>query len=97
MIIYQDIDEPLDPPNCRRLIRRILSEGSVRFSKHALEEIAKDDLAEIDIVNVLRGGFPGPGEFENGSWRYCVKAQRIAVVVAFRSEASLVVVTAWRF
>jgi hypothetical protein len=97
MIIYQDIDEPLDPPRCRRLIRRILAEGSVRFSKHALEEMVNDDLSEMDIVNVLRGGFPGPGELENGSWRYCVRAQRIAVVVAFRSEASLVGVTAWRF
>ena len=88
--------EPLDTPACRRLIRRILSQGSVRFSKHALEEIAADDLAEIDIVNVLRGGFPGPAELENGSWRYCVKAQHIAVVIAFRSPTSLVV-TAWRF
>ena len=91
------MDEPLGEPECRQLIRQVLSKGSLSFSRHALSEMATDRLAETDIVNVLRGGFPGPGELENGSWRYCVKTQRIAVVVSFRSRASLVVVTAWRF
>jgi hypothetical protein len=57
----------------------------------------KDALSEIDITNVLRGGVVDPAEFETGSWRYRVRTQRIAVVIAFRSEESLVVVTAWRF
>ncbi len=58
--------------------------------------MAKDGLAEIDVVNVLRGGVVEPGEWENGSWRYRVRTSRIAVVAAFRSETMLVVVTAWR-
>lgn len=34
---------------------------------------------------------------ENGSWRYRVRTARMAVIVAFRSETALRVVTAWRF
>lgn len=91
------MDEPFDEMQCRQLIRRILKDGSLGFSTHAHEEMEKDGLAEIDVVNVLRGSFPGPGEFENGSWRYRVQTRQIAVVVAFRSETYLRVVTAWRF
>jgi hypothetical protein len=90
------LDEPLDPAAARALIRSILADGSVRFSRHALEEMQKDGLAEIDVVNVLRGGAVDPAEFENGTWRYRVRSQRIVVVIAFRSKTSLVVVTAWR-
>ena len=51
----------------------------------------------LDVANVLRGGVVDPGEYENGSWRYRVRTARIAVIVAFRSETELRVVTAWRF
>lgn len=58
--------------------------------------MAKDGIEEIDCVNVLRGGVVGPGEFENGSWRYPVRASRVTVIVAFRSDTQLVIVTVWR-
>jgi hypothetical protein len=89
--------EPVSPPEARRLIRDIIENGSVSFSKHAEEEMAKDNLTMVDATNVLRGGVVDPGEFENGSWRYRVRTARIAVIVAFRSETELRVVTAWRF
>lgn len=89
--------EPLSPPEARRLIREILDSGSVALSKHAEEEMAKDNLTIVDVANVLRGGVVDPGEYENGSWRYRVRTARIAVIVAFRSETELRVVTAWRF
>lgn len=89
--------EPLSPPEARRLIREILDSGSVALSKHAEEEMAKDNLTMMDVANVLRGGVVDPGEYENGSWRYRVRTARIAVIVAFRSETELRVVTAWRF
>ncbi len=66
------------------------------FSKHALEEMANDDLTTVDCINVLRGGVVEPPEFERGSWRYRVRTARICVVVVFRSETALAVVTAWR-
>lgn len=44
--------------------------------------MAKDDLTTVDCTNVLRGGIVEPGEWEKGSWRYRVHAQRMWVVVA---------------
>ncbi len=88
--------EPLSPPDARRLIREILTAGEVVSSRHAADEMAKDDLTLIDCINILHGGVVEPAELERGTWRYRVHARRISVVVAFRSETRLVVVTAWR-
>lgn len=88
--------EPLDPTRARLVIRSIVNSGTVSFSGHALEEMAKDDLTTVDCTNVLRGGVVEPPEFERETWRYRVRTDRIYVVVAFRSETQLVVVTAWR-
>jgi hypothetical protein len=88
--------EPLHPTRARQLIRRILTSGKVGFSKHALDEMAKDDLTTVDCTNVLRGGMVEPPEEVSGTWRYRIRTARIYVVVAFRSETQLVVVTAWR-
>jgi uncharacterized protein DUF4258 len=89
-------EEPLDPTRARQLIRRILQVGTVDFSGHALQEMASDDLTTVECTNVLRGGVVEPPELASGTWRYRVRAARICVVVAFRSETRLVVVTAWR-
>ncbi|MEK7371871.1 MAG: DUF4258 domain-containing protein [candidate division NC10 bacterium] len=88
--------EPLAPEGAKKRIRRILESGEVRFSQHARDEMARDQLTAVDCVSVLRGGTVRPPEFERGSWRYRVFTSRICVVVAFRSEHQLVVVTAWR-
>lgn len=90
------LKEPLEPNRARRLIREVLGSGSVSFSGHAEKALADDDLSTVDAVNVLRGGVVEPAEFENGSWRYRVRTQRIAVVIVFRSASEIVVVTAWR-
>lgn len=90
------LDEPLESQEARRLFREILSTGRVLFSSHALEEMSKDDLVENDCYNVLRGGVVDPAEFIKGSWRYRVRSHRLHVVVALRSETTMVVVTAWR-
>jgi Domain of unknown function (DUF4258) len=88
--------EPLDPTRARQLIRHLIASGEVSFSKHALEEMAKDHLTTVDCTNVLRGGVVESPELERGTWRYRVRTNRIYVVVVFRSETRLVVVTAWR-
>ncbi len=90
------MDEPLAPDAARRLIREILRVGRFTYSKHAKDEMLADDLTTVDCENVLRGGAVRPGEREHGTWRYRVETSRITVVVAFRSERELVVVTAWR-
>ncbi len=88
--------EPLDPAAAKTLIRTILDVGVVTFSRHAQEELGKDDLTTVDAANALRGGVVGPGELERGTWRYRVRTARLVVVVAFRSETELVVITGWR-
>lgn len=88
--------KPLGTPQARKLIQAIRAGGSVVFSRLAREEMAKDKMDAIDVDNVLRGGAVDPGEYENGSWRYRVRTERIVVVIAFRSENELVIVTAWR-
>ncbi len=90
------MEEPLDPAPAEQLILEILSSGTVDFSGHALEEMGNDDLTTVDCTNVLRGGWVEHPEFKRGSWRYRVRTARICVVIAFRSETKLVVVTAWR-
>ena len=80
----------------KKQIRHILEQGRVAWSRHALDEMAKDKLTTVDVVNVLRGGIVRPGELERGSWRYRVLTSRMCAVVAFRSGEELVVVTAWR-
>jgi hypothetical protein len=49
----------------------------------------------MDCINVLRGGWPQEGEFENGAWRYRVRTPRICVVVQL-DLPWLLIVTAWR-
>jgi len=88
--------EPFSTGEAKRLMGRILEAGDVRFSQHALDEMAADALDTVDGTNVLRGGVVDPPEWENGSWRYHVRTNRMCVVVAFRSPTTLVVVTAWR-
>jgi hypothetical protein len=88
--------EPLGPERARRLIRGILENGQVTFSGHSLEALADDDLSTVDAVNVLRAGTVDPADFEKECWRYRVRTRRMVVVVAFRSETEIRIVTAWR-
>jgi hypothetical protein len=88
--------EPFHPTQARRLIQRIINDGDVSWTRHALDEMAKDNLTTVDCINVLRGGVVEPAEEIRGTWRYRVCTARIYVVVGFRSETRLVVVTAWR-
>lgn len=89
-------DEPLSPPRARALVRSILETGQVTFSSHALQEMAKDHIAQAEAVAVLRGGVIEPAEFQRGSWRYRIRAADTYVVVTFRSETRILVVTSWR-
>jgi hypothetical protein len=68
----------------------------VRFSGHALDEMRKDGLTTPDVLNILRSGVAETPELEHGTWRYRVRGRAAYVVVAFRSEQSLVIVTVWR-
>lgn len=91
--------EPLDNATMCQLVRTIVKTGSVAFSPHARKELAKDDFTTADALNMLLGGRPRAdecGHLRDGTYRYRLHTARMCVVVAFRSETELVVVTAWR-
>jgi len=88
--------EPLSPIAARQLISRILSKGSVVFSSHARKEGAKDGLDIPALEKVLRSGAVQQGEWENGEWRYQVRAGKSTIVISFESDEELTVITAWR-
>lgn len=89
--------QPFDAPETKRRIREILSNGSVRWTTHAKEEMAKDNISIEDAINTLRGGQAEPAEWINDAWRYRLRTNRFYVVVQFDEENPLlIIVTAWR-
>jgi hypothetical protein len=91
------LQEPLEPGEAQRLIRENLRQGGrLTYSPHAFEEMDQDGLTMVDCANVLRAGMVAAPELRKGTWRYRVQTNRICVVVAFRSEDELRIVTAWR-
>lgn len=83
----------------RKLAVQIVPRGTVHFSSHARIEMKADDMDGADVLNVLLSPdsrVQKEPDFERGSYRYCVETRKMAVVVAFSGEDSLVVVTAWR-
>jgi hypothetical protein len=64
------VKEPLPPATVKRLLVELRAAGILSFTKHAYEEMAKDNLTEIDVRNTLRGGTVRPGELVSGTWRY---------------------------
>lgn len=90
------LNEPLGKQSAKRLIRDILQNGTVRWSRHALDGMKTRKLTTVDCINVLRAGVVQSPELERGTWRYRMHGGWISVVVAFRSERELVVITAWR-
>jgi len=101
------LDEPLDHTAVRRLSRQILRDGIVEWTTHALDEMAKDELDELDCRNVIWAGEDGGCDPEGprGEWRYRRRIPKIWAVIEFEpcecetvhvTGHHLVVVTAWR-
>ncbi len=89
--------EPFSRNEAKKLILKILNEGHTVFSRHAQEELEKDDLTTVDATNVLRAGkITEQPECDRNSWTYRVHTDRMTVVVSFVSESKLRIVTAWR-
>ncbi len=80
----------------KKIIRAIISDGTVVYTRHAKQEMQADGLTTVDCVNVLRGGIVEPAEWENGAWRYRVHTTKIYVVVELDAQDRLTLITAWR-
>ncbi len=81
----------------QHILTSLSTGGLLTFTKHALEEMEKDELLMREVRNALRSGTISAGELERGAYRYRVHSSRVCAVVAIRSETEVVVVTAWRF
>tara|TARA_R110002073_G_C9496099_1_gene581318 strand:- start:10189 stop:10554 length:366 start_codon:yes stop_codon:yes gene_type:complete len=91
-----DLDQPLPVATVKQLVRSILDNGQLIFSKHALAELAKDSLTTTDAVAVLRGGaYTGP-EFENGGLRYRSEGRGVAIIFELEEVSCCVVITGWK-
>ena len=84
------------PAEAQKLIRAALTAGRVGFCSHAREAMEEDALTSVEVEGILRAGAVQEPESEKGDWRYQVRTQRACVVVAFRSDVEVVVVTVWR-
>ena len=98
MVGGPDITVQLPGRQALRLAKRIIRGGSTVFTRHARDEMENDDLLETDVVNAISGGvIREPGELgHRGDWCYRVRAERVTVVIMFRSAEEMVVVTVWR-
>lgn len=86
----------LKPDEAEALFRRVVKEGDVAFTGHAIEELEKDNLHTTDCLNVLRGGRVVATELRHGKLRYRVTTKLMTAMVAVASETEVCVITAWR-
>lgn len=72
---------------------------NVRFSRHAIIELANDDLTPTDALNVFKSPdakIHQEGEWESGNYRYRLETSHLLIVVGFWNDGTgLSVVTAW--
>lgn len=92
-------DDPLSRQDAVKLALEIVLHGNITYSiPHALDEMEKDGMEDLDVRNVLRAGrMPVDAELIRGSWRYRMVTRKFAVIFIFRSTSELKVITAWRF
>ena len=99
----------LKATEAKKLVRRILEDGEIRFVAHALEAMAKRNVTAVDVENILRGGVCREAEYENGGWRHHIDTPKIVVVFSFEpepasesadeidaEETKVVVITVWK-
>ena len=90
------LEEPLCDQEAKKLAANIVASGTVFFSRHARKEMTTDGVTEVEVIRALRGGRVELSELIDGTWRYRQRAGDLCVVLAFRSDAALSIVTVWR-
>lgn len=80
------LNEPLSNDDAKREILRRLAHGTMFTSTHFRRAAAAESLGPLEAAKLLPAGFVQMAEFEGGNWRYRVKNGRFVIVVAFRGE-----------
>ena len=91
-----DLVEPLDYEEARKLMKEILHQHRLGYSRHARQRMAERGCSMVDAVNVLRCGRVVEHIVEHGTHRYRWETPNMAVVAAFRSSTQATVVTVMR-
>jgi len=86
----------LTPDGATALIRKVVRDGTVAWSRCAMDHAEADGLTTADCVQALLGGVSDPAVLKDGQWRYRVHSRRICVVLVFRSDIEFVVVDVWK-
>ncbi len=87
------LNEPLKADDAKKEILRRLKVGTVYTSPHFRRAAAADGFLPMAAAEFLVAGFVQMAEFEDGKWCYRVLNGRVVVVVAFRGENQLDLVT----
>lgn len=82
-------------PAAKQRLRDILEHGTVTWSQHALERLRERGIDTADIQTALKGGVVEPAHYENGAWRHRVRGRFLEIVIQFKADDHLLVVTAW--
>ena len=85
---------PLAPDRATELVRCIVRNGAVAFGDRALSSLRSQGLTTADCHNVLRWGTSDPASSHDGAWYYRLHTANAFVVVAFRSDLEIVVMSA---
>lgn len=76
--------------------RKIVADGDIDWTDHALQALKDDGLQTTDFMNALRGGRINRVEVRHGQVRYCVSNRQMTAVVSLASDTELCAITAWR-
>lgn len=87
------LNEPLKADDAKKEILRRLKNGTLYTSPHFRRSAAAEGLLPLAAVEFLFAGFVEMVEFEGGNWCYRVRNGHVIVVVAFRGENQLDLVT----
>ena len=90
------LSEPLDCDTAGQLIRAIVVDGNVQWSRHARQRLVQRGLNEDACEDVLRVGVVVDSRLEGGTWRYRIHHGATTLGVALKDVQTLTVVTVWR-
>jgi hypothetical protein len=77
-------------------LQRIVRDGTVAWSRHALDRARAARITTPECGNAMVSGVADPPEFANGQWQYRIHSPRMWIVLTFRSDDEAAVVDVGR-
>ncbi len=94
------LKHPLNYSHATKSARKILKFGTVSYTRHAQQRQIERKMNQVDCANVLRWGQCDGHRNDDGEddddYTYRIATNEMTVIVCFRSEEHLAVVTCWR-